>query len=102
MGIEEVYGSTGCKVLKAVIPAEKRMPTHYASSKAFVMVTKGEAEIIFSDGKQLLKEGSTISIPENKPHTLHITKDFEAYIVIGGKARIEYANQTAKYAMNNV
>lgn len=101
MGITQIYGNAGCQVLKAEIPAGGRMPTHYATSEAFVMVIKGEAEIIFSDGEQALKEGSTLLIPERKPHTLHILKDFEAYIVIAGKARIEYANQTAKQAMSS-
>jgi quercetin dioxygenase-like cupin family protein len=102
MGIEQIFGNAGCKVLKAEIPSGQRMPTHYATSEAFVMVTKGEAEIIFSDGEQPLKEGTTILIPERKPHTLHILKDFEAFIVIGGKAKIEYASQTAKHEMSNI
>lgn len=102
MGIEQIYGNTGCKVLKAEIPCSGRMPTHYATSEAFVMVIKGEAEIIFSDGEQSLKEGTNLLIPEKKPHTLHILKDFEAYIVIGGEAKIEYANQSAEQVMSKV
>jgi len=102
MGIVEIYKSRGSKVLKAEIPAGERMPTHYATSEAFVMITKGRIELIFSDHEQYLQSGSTITIPERKPHTLHILEDFEAYIVLGGKAKLEYANRAAKYAMNNV
>ncbi len=100
MGIEQVYVSAGRKVLKATIPAGKRMPTHYATSEAFVMVFKGEAEIIFADSRQQLVEGSVFLIPEKKPHTLHITKTFEAYIVLGGDATIEYATKAIGHGIN--
>ncbi|HLR36828.1 MAG TPA: cupin domain-containing protein [Chitinophagaceae bacterium] len=101
MGIVEIFNGKESKVLKAVIPAGKRMPTHYASSEAFVMVTKGKGEIIFSNKEYQLKEGSTIEIPERKPHTLHIIEDFEAYIVLGSGASLEYVNHSAKMAMEN-
>lgn len=101
MGIKEIYTGKDSKVLKADIPKGKRMPTHYATSEAFVMVTKGRSEIIFSDKELDLQEGSTVLIPKRKPHTLHIIADFEAYIVLSGDAELEYANQTAKVAMDN-
>ncbi len=100
MGIEEIYKNRGCKVLKAKIDAGGKMPTHYATSEAFVMVIRGEAKFISSHGEHILKESTTFKIPEKEPHTLHIIKDFEAYIVIGGAAKIEFVNQAEEKAMN--
>ncbi len=100
MGIEEIYKSKGCKVLKAQIAAGGKMPTHYATSEAFVMVIKGEAKFISSNEQRTLTAGTTFQITEKKPHTLHIVKDFEAYIVIGANAEIEFVNQAEEKAMN--
>jgi quercetin dioxygenase-like cupin family protein len=91
MPIEEIYKNSGCKVLKAELPSGGSMPKHYATSEAFIMINKGEGEIIFNDGKKRLKEGATFTIPEKKEHTLQIHEDFEAYIVIGGTAEIEFS-----------
>jgi quercetin dioxygenase-like cupin family protein len=89
--IVQIYKNNGCKVLKAKLPSGGRMPKHYATSEAFIMINKGEAEIIFDDEKKRLKEGATFTIPRKKPHILQIYKDFEAHIVIGGTAEIEFS-----------
>jgi quercetin dioxygenase-like cupin family protein len=91
MSIDQIYKNGSFKVLKAELPSRGSMPEHYATSEAFIMINKGEAEIIFSDGKERLKEGTTFTIPGKKPHTLQIHDDFEAYIVIGGTAEIEFS-----------
>lgn len=94
MGIEKILGRKEYQVMKANIPAGSRMPVHYATSEAFVMVTKGTAELIFSDRQQDLEAGMHVIIAERKPHTLKIRSDFEAFIVIGGSATIEFNGGT--------
>lgn len=94
MGLEKIYGNRGCKVMKAEIPAGSRMPVHHATSEAFVMVTKGKAELIYSDKEEPLHAGIQVCIPKGKPHTLQVTEDFEAFIVIGGAASIEFTGKT--------
>ncbi len=94
MGLERVYSKKDYQVLKAALPAGKRMPVHYATSEAFVIVAKGSAELIFSDRQEILKAGMQVTIPERKAHTLKILSDFEAFIVIGGPASMEFTGGT--------
>lgn len=92
MKLEEVYGGKSYKVLNAQVPTGGVMPEHYATSDAFVIVRKGEANINFMDGtKANIKEGTTYLIPGNKQHNLEVVKDFDAIIVIGPEAKIEMA-----------
>lgn len=100
MGTEEIYSSGTTKVVKVDIPAGERMPTHYATSEAFIIVNKGKAELILSNSEEMLTEGSTAVIPEGRPHTLNILEDFEAHIVLAGVATLEYANRAAESKMN--
>lgn len=92
MKLEEVYAGKNYKILNAEVPGGGAMPEHYATSDAFVIVRKGEADINFVDGTTAnIKEGTTYVIPGSKQHNLKVVKDFEAYIVIGPEAKIEMA-----------
>ncbi len=96
MGIERIYKNEGCQVLKAKIKKDSRMPVHYATSEAFVMVTKGSGEIIYSNSEQKFEPGAYIHIPKAKPHVLKIEKDFEAYIIIEEDASLEFTGGTTE------
>lgn len=92
MKLEQVYSGQNYKILNAQIPGGGVMPEHYATSDAFVIVRKGEANINFIDGNIVnIKEGTTYLIPGNKQHNLKVVKDFDAIIVIGPEAKIEMA-----------
>jgi len=92
MGITEIYSTPGSKVLKAEVAAGKDMPEHYATSEAFVMVVKGEGELHIDGEKRVLQEGSTITIPDGKAHSMHILRDFQAFIVLSGDGEITFVN----------
>ncbi len=94
MGIARIYKNEGCQVMKAEIKKGSRMPVHYATSEAFVMVAKGCGEIIYSNSEQKLEPGMYIHIPRAKPHVLKIEKDFEAYIIIDEDASLEFTGGT--------
>lgn len=99
MGIEVLYANSQYKVLLAEIAGGQRMPTHYATSDAFVTVLEGEAEIIFSEKEESLPAGTNILIPKRKPHALQVNEYFKAMIVIAGDATLEYANPMAEKVM---
>jgi quercetin dioxygenase-like cupin family protein len=91
MEIGPLHSGEHYKILKAEIPAGGRMPTHYATSEAFIIVTGGRAEIIFSDQEVRLQAGSTFLIPARKPHTLNVIEDFKACIILAPAAGVEFA-----------
>ncbi|HEY6082527.1 MAG TPA: cupin domain-containing protein [Chitinophagaceae bacterium] len=101
MEIKELHSGLQYRVLKAAIPAGQRMPTHFASSDAFIVVAKGKAELIFSDREVLLEKGISFLIPANKLHTLQVTEDFEAVIVLAGEGKIEFAPVQAETLIDN-
>ncbi len=101
MEIKELHSGRQYRVLKATIPAGQRMPTHFASSDAFIVVAKGKAELIFSDREILLEKDISFLIPANKLHTLQVTEDFEAVIVLAGDGKIAFAPVPAEAMKDN-
>lgn len=95
MKMDQLYQGDQYKVLKVKVPAGGRMPRHYATSDAFVLVVRGTAELEFNNSKLLLQPGMEFLIPCRKPHALRITSEFEAYIVLGPAAEIEMVNALA-------
>ena len=102
MEIKELHSGPQYKVLKAEISAGQRMPTHFATSDAFIVVVKGKAELIFSDREVLLEKDISFLIPANKLHTLQITEDFKAVIILEGNGRIEFPKTPAETAKDNL
>lgn len=96
MEIKELHSGAQYKVLKAVIPGGQGMPTHFATTDAFIIVSKGKAELIFSDREVLLEKGSTFLIPATRLHTLRVLEDFEVAIILGGGGNIEFAGGQAE------
>lgn len=88
MKIGPLHSGEHYKILKAEIPGGSRMPTHYATSEAFIIVISGTAEIIFSDQEVHLQTGSSFLIPARKPHTLNVIEDFKACIILAPAASI--------------
>ena len=95
MDIGEIYSNDQFKILKAEIPAGQRIPTHTASSEAFLVVVQGKAQLIFSDTEVSLEPGSTYRIPVRKPHSLDVIEALEAFIVRCGEGRITFASHLA-------
>lgn len=94
MKMEEAYACKNYKILKVEVEGGGKMPEHFATSDAFVVVLEGEAVVNFVDGEHVtIKEDMTYLIPEKRQHNLTVVKDFKAVIVLGGEARIEYARK---------
>lgn len=103
MEIGLLHSSEHYKILKAEIPGGGRMPAHFATSEAFIVVISGRAEIIFSDQEVSLQAGSTFRIPARKPHTLNVIEDFKACIILAPAAGIEFAkNLNGKLKGNEI
>ena len=55
---------------------------HTAPFDAMVQVVDGEAEIMITGKKHIVKAGQTIIMPANKPHALHAGKPFKMMLVL--------------------
>lgn len=89
--MEELFHNGSYKVMQVTIPGGQNMPSHHASSDAFVIVQEGEALLIFSDETIELHPGSHHAIPAAKQHILKVVKDFRALIVMEAGAEITFS-----------
>ena len=55
---------------------------HTAPFDALVYVVEGEAEIIISKGKFLLKKGQMIIMPADEPHALNAPEKFKMMLIM--------------------
>lgn len=95
MAIEQIFGDAHRTILKATIPAGSTVPSHHATSDAFVIVSRGKAILDFHLRKVTLTEGATFLIPESREHTLQVLDDFEAYIILAGGGKISWTQQVS-------
>lgn len=65
------------------------MPLHYCTNEAIVIVHKGSAILRMSEENHL-REGDTFIIPAGYPHSLYLTEQFEALVIMLVNAKIEF------------
>jgi quercetin dioxygenase-like cupin family protein len=61
---------------------EQGLIEHAASSDALVFIIEGEIEFTISNGKYLLKEGDTLTLPSKIPHSLFAIKQTKMLLVV--------------------
>jgi quercetin dioxygenase-like cupin family protein len=86
--MKEIYSNGAYKVMRILLPAGKQMPLHYSSSDAFLIVNKGSADLSMGNSVIHLHPGTTQLIPAFTPHSLHITDDFNACIILENAGKI--------------
>lgn len=90
MAIEQIFSDSYRTILKATVPTGTVVPSHHATSDAFLIVSRGEAILNFQVRQITLKEGTTFLIPESREHTLQVVDDLVAYIVLAGGGKIAW------------
>lgn len=77
-------------VLQIEGKAGMRMPHHYCTEEAVIVVKEGQAMLTMPGRNQLLCQGDTFIIPAKKEHTLKIQKDFNALAIMAVESKINF------------
>ncbi|WP_242920175.1 cupin domain-containing protein [Pontibacter liquoris] len=92
MEMKEIHANAAYKVLKVTLAKGEKMPQHFASSDAFLILEKGKVKLQLPDKEVELVQGATWHIPAGLPHSLQVLEDFSAYVVLAGQAQIKFTN----------
>ena len=90
MQINKIFENSSYKVMEANLSKGEIIPSHIATSEAFIIVKRGKGKIVFEKGTVELREDSTHLIPANQKHTLEVSEDFSACIIFENKGEIEF------------
>lgn len=74
-----------------------KIPLHYASKEAVLIVQEGEAMLKLPDAQHLLIPGTTHIVPAGMRHSLQIYKDFKAFVIMAVDSHIEFEEMTANW-----
>ena len=80
------------KVMRVTGAANAQMPLHYSTKEAVIHVEQGEALLTMGSILVELKPGSCQVIPARQPHTLLITKDFQAVVIMEIDSEIKFTH----------
>lgn len=80
------------KVLRVTGTPNTQMPLHYSTKEAVIQVEQGEALLTMDSVIIKLQAGNCQIIPARQPHSLFITKDFKAVVVMEIDSEIEFTH----------
>ncbi|MBF9254141.1 cupin domain-containing protein [Pontibacter sp. 172403-2] len=92
MEMKEVHANPAYKVLEVTLDSGEKMPQHYASSDAFLIVTKGKAKVQLPDREEVLEPGTRLHISASLPHSLQVEEEVKAFVVLAADAQIEFTD----------
>ena len=78
------------KLLQVNAKACMKMPLHYSTNEAVLIVSKEKAVLSVNRKKYLLQEGNTIAIPAQQNHTLAIKSRPIALIIVPSDSEIKF------------
>ncbi len=58
------------------------LSTHSAPGEAFVTILEGNAKIMIEDTEYKLKEGDSLIMPSNKPHSVHAETNMKMMLIL--------------------
>lgn len=79
---KEIFHSPKSSLTLFAVYEGQKISEHSAPFDATVMVTDGEAEIVISGEKYVVKEGEMIVMPANEPHALNAVKSFKMLLIM--------------------
>ncbi len=91
--MKEIHANAAYKVLKVELARGEKMPEHYASSDAFLLVQKGKIKLQLPDKEEVLEQGATRHIAASVPHSLQVLDDLSAFVVLSGEAEINFTSR---------
>lgn len=78
------------KIYQVTGHAGMKMPLHYSTKEAVVIVQEGYAKLKIDEIKHILQEGSSFIIPARQNHTLSVKTKFKALIIMSQDSTIEF------------
>ncbi len=78
------------KVYQVTGLAGMKMPLHYSTKEAVIIVQEGSAQLKIDEIEHLLQEGSTFIISAHQNHTLCVKEKFKALIIMSQDSNIEF------------
>lgn len=78
------------KVYQVTGHAGMKMPLHYSTKEAVVIVQEGYAQLKIDEIKHILQEGSSFIIPAHQNHTLSVKAKFKALIIKSVDSNIDF------------
>lgn len=61
---------------------DEEISTHESKGDAFVTCLDGEGKIVIDDNEYFLKEGESIVMPANHPHSVYAKEKFKMLLVV--------------------
>lgn len=80
------------KVLQVTGGEGMSMPEHISTKEAVVIIQNGSAVITMKGNDYLLKKHESMIIPGGEKHTLRITEDFQAQVIMETDSQIKFIN----------
>lgn len=78
------------KVYQVTGHAGMKMPLHYSTKEAVVIVQEGYAQLKINEIKHILQAESLFIIPAHQNHTLSVKAKFKALIIMSLDSNIEF------------
>jgi quercetin dioxygenase-like cupin family protein len=78
------------KVYQVTGHAGMKMPLHYSTKEAVVIIQEGFAQLKINDIKHILQEGGTFIIPAHQNYTLSLKTKFKALGIMSLDSNIEF------------
>lgn len=78
------------KVYQVTGKAGMKMPLHHSTKEAVVSIKEGTALLNIQGKEHLLEKGCVFIIPAKQAHSLELTTEFKAIIVMGNDSDIEF------------
>ncbi len=80
------------KVLHVTGSEGMSMPEHISTKEAVIIIQKGSAVITMKGNDYPLQEHESMIIPGGEKHTLRITEDFQAQVIMETDSHIKFIN----------
>ncbi len=61
---------------------DEGLSTHSAPGEAFVTILEGEAKITIEEDEYTVKEGESLIMPSNKPHSVHANTNMKMMLIL--------------------
>ncbi len=80
------------KILQVIGVKDAQMPKHLSTKEAIIIVEEGNAIIKINEREHILNKNDSFIIPAGIPHSLLITNDLKAIVIMPIESEIKFIN----------
>lgn len=81
------------KIFQINAKARMKMPMHYSTKEAVVIILEGHALLKIDKIKHILQKGTVFIIPAQQNHTLSVKTKFKALLIMAEDSKIEFIEE---------